>query len=127
MEKKFLHLELYQANIELQLRINQLLQVRTDIGLNQLSLEGSNNPSTVLSEKLDQPINWITTALPPALLLRLLQHRPLDQEILDQIATKNQIIFIEELRQALKAWREQLKKALEGTDVDHSVLDWFDE
>lgn len=128
MSIEALPLELYKANIELQLRITRLLQ---EGGHNWLesaqksSAEGIAE-TTAEIESLLSSASWQSLAtLPSETFWRMFQHRVNDTQAINQLAIKNQATFTTGLQQALESWQKSVASVVGGSQTSQPILDLF--
>ncbi|ENO89352.1 hypothetical protein [Thauera linaloolentis] len=108
-------LDLYKANIELQLRITRLLQDagREWLEAVQRSNEEGVSEATTEIEGLLNSANWqALTTLPGEAFWRLFQQRSGDVQALNQAAIERQAAFTAGLQQALENWQKAVTEAV---------------
>lgn len=111
MTTETLPLDLYKANVALQLSISRLLQQSGHEWLEAVQRTSSENLSETNAkiEGLLQAANWQSlVTLPGASLWRLIEQRTGDAQFVSQIALKNQAAFATGLQQALQQWQESI-------------------
>lgn len=128
MSIETLPLELYKANVELQLRITRLLQEGGHNWLEALqkgSAEGIAE-TTAEIESLLRSANWQSLAtLPSETFWRMFQHRVNDTQTINQLAVKNQAVFTTGLQQALESWQKSVVSVVGASESGQPVLDMF--
>ncbi|KAF1697290.1 hypothetical protein CSC62_08805 [Pseudoxanthomonas jiangsuensis] len=110
-----LPLDLYKANIELQLRLTRLLQDsgRQWLDAIQHTTEEGIAETTAEIEGLLRTSNWQSLAtLPNEAFWRLFQQRSGDVQLVNQIALKNQTSFTTGMQQALETWQKSVASAV---------------
>lgn len=128
MSMETLPLDLYKANVELQLRITRLLQEGGHRWLEsvQQSSMRSMEQTTAEIEGLLQSANWQSLAtLPTDTFWRLFQHGVNDSQTVSQLAIQNQAEFTAGLQEALDAWQKSVMGVAANTSAALSVIDIF--
>ncbi len=121
-------LDLYKANVELQLRITRLLQEGGHRWLEsvQKSNMRSMEQTTAEIEGLLQTGNWQSLAtLPADTFWRLFQHGVNDSQTINQLAIQNQTEFTTGLQAALEAWQKSVIGVASNTSAAVPVMDIF--
>lgn len=111
MSTETFSLDLYKANVELQLRITRLLQESSHQWLEAVQRASTDNiaETTAEIEGLLRTANWqALVTLPSESFWRLFQKRTGDVQLINQIALKNQASFASGLQQALQAWQKSV-------------------
>ncbi len=106
MSTETLSLDLYKANVELQLRITRLLQESGHQWLEAVQRASAENiaETTAEIEGLMRAGNWqALVTLPSESFWRLFQKRTGDMQLVNQIALKNQTSFASGLQQPAEA------------------------
>lgn len=128
MSAQTLPLDLYKANVELQLRISRLLQESGHGWLEaarQFSADGVAETGEQI-DKLLRAADWQALAtLPSEAFSRLLQGQLSESQTLTKLAVQSQIGFINGLQQALLSWRQGVSDALGGSAEAASFVDVF--
>ncbi len=128
MSMETLPLDLYKANVELQLRITRLLQEGGHRWLEsvQKSNMRSMEQTTAEIEGLLQTGNWQSLAtLPADTFWRLFQHGVNDSQTINQLAIQNQTEFTTGLQAALEAWQKSVIGVASNTSAAVPVMDIF--
>ncbi len=128
MSMETLPLDLYKANVELQLRITRLLQEGGHRWLEsvQKSSMRSMEQTTAEIEGLLQTANWQSLAtLPADTFWRLFQHGVNDNQTINQLAIQNQAEFTSGLQEALEAWQKSVLGVVANTNAAVPVMDIF--
>lgn len=110
-------LDLYKANVGLQLNISRLLQDSSHAWLNAFGqLRGESlEESTQQLQNLMQAASWQQLAtLPTESFWRMMQGHMGESQALSQMALQSQIAFADHLQQALIEWRQQVAQALDA-------------
>lgn len=114
-------LNLYKANLELQLRLTRLVQ-ETQKNWLELGTQGTVKSIAETNSQLEQVLktqDWQKlAALPADTFWRQLQSRFNDNQALVQIAVSSQTSFSAGLQDALQTWQKETLQAVSGiTDV----------
>lgn len=115
MSNETLPLNLYKANIELQLRITRLLQ---EVGHHWLESTQRNSTESIAEtnakiEGLLRSSHWQSLAtLPSESFFRVFEMRARDLQFTQQVAIRNQAIFTSGLQQALDSWQKSVAAAI---------------
>lgn len=115
MGNETLPLNLYKANIELQLRMTRLLQ---EIAHHWLQFSQRNSTESIAEtnaqiEGLMRSSHWQALAtLPSESFLRVFELRARDLPFTQQVALRNQAIFTSGLQQALEGWQKSVAAAI---------------
>mgnify|MGYP001637221164 CR=1 FL=1 len=128
MSMETLPLDLYKANVELQLRITRLLQQGGHRWLEsvQQSSMRSVEQTTAEIEGLLQTGNWQSLAtLPADTFWRLFQHGVNDSQTINELAIQNQTEFTNGLQEALEAWQKSVMAVASNTSAALPVMDIF--
>ncbi|QFY78784.1 phasin family protein [Alcaligenes faecalis] len=128
MSMETLPLDLYKANVELQLRITRLLQEGGHRWLEsvQKSSMRSMEQTTAEIEGLLQTGNWQSLAtLPADTFWRLFQHGVNDSQTVNQLAIQNQTEFTSGLQEALEAWQKSVMTVVSNTSAAVPMMDIF--
>ena len=128
MSMETLPLDLYKANVELQLRIPRLLQEGGHRWLEsvQKSSLRSVEQTTAEIENLLQTGNWQSLAtLPADTFWRLFQHGVNDSQAINQLAIEDQTKFTSGLQEALEAWQKSVLAVVSETSAAVPVMDIF--
>ncbi len=128
MSMETLPLDLYKANVELQLRITRLLQEGGHRWLEsvQKSSLRSVEQTTAEIENLLQTGNWQSLAtLPADTFWRLFQHGVNDSQAINQLAIENLTKFTSGLQEALEAWQKSVLAVVSETSAAVPVMDIF--
>lgn len=128
MSMETLPLDLYKANVELQLRITRLLQAGGHRWLEsvQKSSMRSMEQTTAEIEGLLQTGNWQSLAtLPADTFWRLFQHGVNDSQTINELAIQNQTEFTNGLQEALEAWQKSVMGVVSNTSAAVPVMDIF--
>ncbi|MGO3132725.1 MAG: phasin family protein [Alcaligenes sp.] len=123
-----LPLDLYKANVELQLRITRLLQEGGHRWLEsvQKSSMRSMEQTTAEIEGLLKTGNWQSLAtLPADTFWRLFQHGANDSQTINQLAIQNQAEFTTGLQAALEAWQKSVIGVASNTSAAVPIMDIF--
>ncbi len=128
MTTETLSLDLYKANVELQLRITRLLQESGHQWLEAVQRASAENiaETTAEIEGLMRAGNWqALVTLPSESFWRLFQKRTGDMQLVNQIALKNQTSFASGLQQALQAWQKSVGETVGNLGNGLPVQDFF--
>lgn len=128
MSMETLPLDLYKANVELQLRITRLLQEGGHRWLEsvQKSSMRSMEQTTAEIEGLLKTGNWQSLAtLPADTFWRLFQHGANDSQTINQLAIQNQAEFTTGLQAALEAWQKSVIGVASNTSAAVPIMDIF--
>ncbi|HFH3303698.1 phasin family protein [Pseudomonas aeruginosa] len=128
MSTETLSLDLYKANVELQLRITRLLQETGHQWLEAVQRASAENvaETTAEIESLLRTGSWQSLAtLPAESFWRLFQQRTGDVQLVNQIALKNQAAFTSGLQQALESWQKSISSVVGTSSVAHPLQDIF--
>lgn len=125
MNNGTLPMDLYKANVQLQLSITRLLQESGHSWLEtarEFSAEGVAE-TTAQIENLLRAGDWQSLAtLPSEVFWRMLQGQLGDARTMGQIAVRSQTAFTSGLQEALTSWQQAVSAALGGrTDSAASV------
>ncbi len=119
---------LLRANIELHLRVAQLLHENSQrwLGLaSRVSQEGAGEYKAEI-ENLGQTSTWQTLlALPAEAFWRQVQQRFADAQNATQIAIENQAAFTQGLQQAIQSWQKSSIGGIEPGGAKLPFLDYF--
>jgi hypothetical protein len=128
MSTETFSLDLYKANVELQLRLTRLLQESSHQWLEAVKSASAENIAEITAEieRLLHTANWQSLiTLPSASFWRLFQQRTGDTQLVNQIALKNQAVFTGGLQQALESWQKSVTSAVGGADAGLPLQDIF--
>lgn len=128
MSTDTLPLNLYKANIELQLRISRLLQESGHQWLETVQSSSKENiaETTAEIEGLLRSSDWQSLAtLPSESFWRLFQQRTGDVQLFNQIAIKNQAAFTSGLQQALENWQKAVVSTVGSANAAQPLQDIF--
>ncbi|HCE5828619.1 TPA: hypothetical protein NHK69_005145 [Pseudomonas aeruginosa] len=128
MSTETLSLDLYKANVELQLRLTRLLQESGHQWLEAVQRASAENiaETTAEIEGLLRTANWQSLAtLPGESFWRLFQQRTGDAQLVNQIALKNQAVFTSGLQQALESWQKSVSSVVGGAGAAQPLQDIF--
>lgn len=121
-------LALLKANLELQLRVAQLLHENSQRWLelsSRFSREGINEYKTDIGN-LAQAENWQTfVVLPADTFWRQLQKRFVDSQDARKVAVDAQSAFTQGLQQAIQAWQKATTGCLDPATAKLPVPDFF--
>lgn len=119
-----LPLRLYKANLELNLRVNQLLQQSAQqwLDLGARLVGDGVAESDAEADQLARAGDWQSLAsLPGEAFWRQLQQRFGDVQTASQIAISTQTLFARGLQEALRAWQKDTTLALGGSGEETSL------
>jgi len=128
MSTETLPLDLYKANVELQLRITRLLQEGAHRWLESIQKSSAEGVAETTAEidGLLGSANWQSIAtLPAETFWRAFQHRVNDGQAINQLAIKNQAAFTAGLQQALESWQKAMIGVLGGSQSTQPLLQAF--
>lgn len=128
MHPETLSLDLYKANVELQLRITHLLQESGHQWLEIVQRSSADNIAETRAEieSLLRKADWQSlVTLPGESLWRVFQHRSGDAQQLNQIAVKNQAAFTSGLQQALENWQQSVAAVVGTSGAAQPMQDIF--
>lgn len=128
MSNEALSLDLYKANVELQLRLTRLVQNSGHQWLEAVQRASADNiaETTAEIEGLLSTANWQSLAtLPSESFWRLFQQRTGDAQLINQIALKNQAVFTTGLQQALESWQKSVISVVGNTNAALPLQDVF--
>lgn len=128
MNTETLSLDLYKANVELQLRITRMLQETGHQWLEAVQRGSADNiaETTAEIESLLRTGNWQALAtLPGESLWRLFQQRTDSVQLINQLALKNQAAFTSGLQQALESWQKSVASMAGTSNVTQPLQDIF--
>lgn len=128
MSTETLSLDLYKANVELQLRIIRLLQETGHQWLEAVQRASTDNIAETGAEieSLLRTANWQSLGtLPGESFWRLFQQRTGDVQLVNQIAVKNQAALTGGLQQALESWQKSVGSVVGTANVARPLQDIF--
>ncbi|MCE0734090.1 phasin family protein [Halomonas sp. G15] len=126
MSNEAIPLNLFKANLELQLRLQRLMQENGQQWLENTARAGNENiaESGAEIESLLKAQNWQELAtLPAQACWRQFQHQMGGAQVMPQVAIKNQTTFTQGLQQAIQDWQKSVTQAVDQAD---SVLPFQD-
>lgn len=121
-------LDLFKANLELQLRLQRLMQESGQQWLENATHAGSENiaESGAEIESLLKAHNWQELAtLPAQAFWRQSQQQMGSAQALTQVAIKNQTSFTQGLQQAIQNWQKSVTQAVGQADAELPFQDIF--
>jgi hypothetical protein len=128
MSNETIPLNLFKANLELQLRLQRLMQENGQQWLENATRAGSENiaESGTEIESLLKAQNWQELAtLPAQAFWRQFQHQMGGAQALTQVAIKNQTTFTQGLQQAIQDWQKSVTQAVGQADAILPFQDIF--
>jgi len=128
MNTEILPVDLYKANVELQLRITRLLQEGALRWLESVQKSSAEGVAEITAgiEGLQGSANWQSMAMLPAeTFWRAFQHRVNDGQAINQLAIKNQAAFTTGMQQALESWQKAVIGVLGGSQSTQPLLQAF--
>ena len=128
MSNETIPLNLFKANLELQLRLQRLMQENGQQWLENATRAGSENiaESGTEIESLLKAQNWQELAtLPAQAFWRQFQYHVGGAQALTQVAIKNQTTFTQGLQQAIQDWQKSVTQAVGQADAILPFQDIF--
>ena len=128
MSNETIPLNLFKANVELQLRLQRLMQENGQQWLENAARAGKDGiaESGTEIESLLKAQNWQELAtLPAQAFWRQFQHQMGGAQALTQVAIKNQTTFTQGLQQAIQDWQKSVTQAVGQADAVLPFQDIF--
>lgn len=116
---------LFKANIELKLQVDSLLPLPENAENHVLFDFAHSIRNSASHESQGVPCDvqfLVTKAIPPAVKLRLLQHRHIDLDLINQLAIRNQVIIMGKLARFLNEWHLTVMEILRDQKIDSAAL-----
>ena len=128
MSNETIPLNLFKANLKLQLGLQRLMQENGQQGLANATRAGCENiaESGAEIESLLKAQDWQELAtLPAQVFWRQFQHQMGGAQALTQVAIKNQTTFTQGLQQAIQDWQKSVTQAVGQADAVLPFQDIF--